>query len=62
MGHNSLRSCFEGTHGAQCDVCLKELYYSYSQTKKGKTPAQIRQGITKGEWKQINLEASATME
>jgi hypothetical protein len=62
MGHNSLRSCFEGTHGAQCDVCMKELYYSYSQTKKGKTPAQIRQGIVKGEWKQVNLEAAATME
>jgi len=62
MGHNSLRSCFEGTHGAQCDVCLKELYYSYSQTKKGKTAAQIRQGIVKGEWKQVNLEAAASMD
>ena len=28
MGHNSLRSCFENTHGARCDICLKELYYS----------------------------------
>jgi hypothetical protein len=59
MGHNSLHSCFENTHGAQCDVCLKELYYSYSQTKKGKTPAQIRQGITKGEWKQVDLQTAA---
>jgi hypothetical protein len=59
MGHNSLHSCFENTHGAQCDVCLKELYYSYSRTKKGKTPAQIRQGIIKGEWKQVNLETAA---
>jgi len=61
MGHNSLHSCFENTHGAQCDVCMKELYYSYAQTKKGKTAAQIRQGITKGEWKQVDLESSATM-
>jgi len=59
MGHNSLHSCFENTHGAQCDVCLKELYYSYSQTKKGKTPAQIRAGITKGEWKQVDLQTAA---
>ena len=59
MGHNSLHSCFENTHGAQCDVCLKELYYSYSQTRRGKTPAQIRQGIVKGEWKQVNLETAA---
>lgn len=61
MGHNSLHSCFEGSHGAQCSTCLKELYYAYAQTKKGKTPAQIRQGIIKGEWKQVDLEASATM-
>ena len=56
MGHNSLHSCFEGTHGAQCSVCLKELYYSYSMNKRGKTAAQIRQGIMKGEWKQIDLQ------
>ncbi len=42
MGHNSLHSCFENTHGAQCATCLKELYYSYQQHKKGKTAAQIR--------------------
>lgn len=61
MGHNSLHSCFEGTHGAQCSICLKELYYSYSMHKKGKTAAQIRQGIMAGEWKQVNLQAAAVM-
>ena len=61
MGHNSLHSCFENTHGAQCDTCMKELYYSYAQTKKGKTPAQIRQAIIKGEWKQVNLDTAAEM-
>ena len=45
MGHNSLHSCFEGTHGAQCSVCLKEAYYAYSMHQKKKTAAQIRQGI-----------------
>lgn len=59
MGHNSLRSCFEGTHGAQCDTCLKELFYAYAQSKKGKTATQIRQGIIKGEWKQVNLDEAA---
>ena len=48
MGHNSLHSCFEGTHGARCATCLKELYYSYQQHKAGKTAAQIRAGIIKG--------------
>lgn len=61
MGHNSLHSCFEGVHGAQCSVCLKELYYSYSMNKKGKTAAQIRQGIIKGAWKQVDLQTAASI-
>ena len=61
MGHNSLHSCFEGTHGAQCSTCLKELYYSYQESKKGKTAKQIRAGIIKGEWRQIDLQAAATI-
>ncbi len=51
MGHNSLHSCYENTHGARCATCLKELYYSYQQHKKARPPAQIRAGIIKGEWK-----------
>lgn len=61
MGHNSLHSCFESTHGAECATCLKELYYSYSMNRKGKTAAQIRQGIIKGEWKQIDLQTAAAI-
>jgi hypothetical protein len=61
MGHNSLRSCYETTHGARCSTCLKELYYSYQQHKNGKTASQIRAGIIKGEYKQIDLQAAATM-
>jgi hypothetical protein len=60
MGHNSLHSCFEGTHGAQCATCLKEVYYSYAEHQKGKTAAQIRKGIIKGEWKQVDLESAAS--
>jgi Protein of unknown function with PCYCGC motif len=61
MGHNSLHSCFETSHGARCSTCLKELYYSYQQNKKGKTATQIRAGIIKGEWKQIDLQSAATI-
>jgi hypothetical protein len=61
IGHNSLHSCFESTHGARCATCLKELYYSYQQHQAGKTATQIRAGIMKGEWKQIDLETAATM-
>jgi len=61
MGHNSLHSCFENTHGAECSTCLKELYYSYSMHQKGKNAVQIRKGIIAGEWKQVNLAAAASM-
>jgi Protein of unknown function with PCYCGC motif len=62
MGHNSLHSCFEGTHGAECGTCLQELYYTYSEYKHGKSPRQIRAGIIRGDWKTIDLEKAASME
>jgi hypothetical protein len=61
MGHRSLHSCFEGTHGAQCFTCMKELYYSYQMTKQHKTAAQIRKGIIAGEWKTIDLQSATTI-
>jgi len=62
MGHNSLHSCFAGTHGAECGTCLKELYYAYGMHKRGKTPSQIRAGIIKGDWKLVDLEKAASIE
>ena len=62
MGHNSLHSCFSGTHGAQCGTCLKELYYTYTMHKQGKTAGQIRAGIIKGEWKQVDLATAASIQ
>ena len=59
MGHNSLHSCFESTHGAACATCMKEAVYSYEQTKQHRTPAQIRAGIERGEWMNIDLEKAA---
>ena len=56
MGHNSLHSCFEGTHGAACSTCMKEDVYAYRETRRGRTPAQIRTGIEKGEWMSVDLE------
>ncbi len=55
MGHNSLHSCFEGLHGAECSTCMREAAYSYQETKRGKTPAQIRAGIERGEWMNVDL-------
>ena len=61
MGHNSLHSCYESEHAAHCGACLKELYYSYQMHKKHKTARQIRAGIIRGEWKQVDLQKAAKM-
>lgn len=55
LGHGSLLDCFAGMHAAVCNVCKWEGIYAYTQTKKKKTPAQIREGILKGEWKKVDL-------
>ena len=54
-GHGSLLDCFASRHGAGCDTCIKEAFYSYEQTHKGKTPAQIREGIVRGDWQKVDL-------
>ena len=54
QGHGSLLDCFVSRHGAGCDICQKEDFYSYEQTRKGKTPAQIREGIIRGEWQKVD--------
>jgi hypothetical protein len=59
IGHNSLHTCFESAHGAHCAICMKELYYTYEQTRLKKTPAQIRAGIINGDWKSVDLETAA---
>jgi hypothetical protein len=61
MGHNSLHSCFENVHGAQCSTCMKELYYTYSEHKKGRTAQQIRAGIIRGEWKKLDLQTATAI-
>jgi hypothetical protein len=56
LGHTSLRSCFETTHGAECSTCAQEGIYAYQQTKLGKTPAQIRAGIEHHEYENIDFQ------
>lgn len=54
QGHGSLLDCFTGKHAAECGVCLAEDFYAYEQTQKGKTPAEIREGIERGEWRKVD--------
>ena len=53
-GHSSLLDCFTSKHGSMCNVCMAEAIYSYEQTQKKKTPAEIRQAIIAGEWQHID--------
>ena len=61
MGHSSLHSCFESTHAAHCDACMKEVFYAYGMSKQKKTAAQIREGIIRGDWEKIDLETASAM-
>jgi hypothetical protein len=55
QGHASLLDCFASKHGAGCGVCMREAFYSYEQSRKGKTAAQIREGIERGDWQQVDV-------
>jgi hypothetical protein len=55
QGHQSLLDCFVSKHGAGCATCVREDLYSYEQTRKGKTPAQIRAGIIEGQWQSVDI-------
>lgn len=55
LGHTSLHSCFEGTHGAVCSTCAQEGVYAYRKTKLGWTVKQIRAGIERKEYEKIDL-------
>jgi len=54
-GHGSLLDCYVGHHAAECGTCVREDLYAYEQTRKGKTPAQIRAGIERGEWEKVDV-------
>jgi len=53
QGHKSLLDCFASKHGSGCGTCIYEDFYAFEQSRKGKTAAQIRAGIIKGEWKSV---------
>jgi len=59
LGHKSLHSCFEGTHGAECSTCAKEEHYAYLLTQRKMTPKQIRDGIERKEYESVDLQAIA---
>jgi hypothetical protein len=55
QGHGSLLDCFASKHGSGCGTCIREALYTYEQSRTGKTPAQIREGIERGDWQSVDL-------
>jgi hypothetical protein len=53
-GHKSLLDCFASKHGSACGTCIYEDFYTFEQSAKGRSAAQIRAGIIKGEWKSVD--------
>jgi uncharacterized protein with PCYCGC motif len=47
--HQSLHECYVVKHGVGCPACQKGAVVTYEQSKLGKTAAQIRDAMEKGE-------------
>lgn len=57
QGHRSLLDCFKSEHAAKCSICIREAHYAKEMEGRGKCPAEIRDGIIRGDWK--SLESSS---
>jgi hypothetical protein len=55
FGHKSLLDCHIDDHSASCTVCLKEALLAGQMHRRGKTSAQIREAIVRGEWRAVEL-------
>jgi hypothetical protein len=55
VGHRGLLDCYADLHGAACSVCVQEALLAEKLTKEGRTPAQIREAIIRGDWRMVEL-------
>jgi hypothetical protein len=56
FGHKSLLDCHKDNHSAECLVCVKEALLAGQLHKAGKSAAEIRAAIIRGEWQQVSLD------
>jgi hypothetical protein len=54
-GHRGLLDCYADLHGSSCSVCVAEALFTEKMTKEGRTPAEIREAIIRGDWRSIEL-------
>jgi hypothetical protein len=55
FSHKSLLDCHKDTHSAECLVCVKEVLLTGQLHKAGKSAAEIRAAIIRGDWQQVSL-------
>ena len=55
-GHKSLLDCYVDTHGVSCKACQGEVFFSFAQHERGKSPKQIRKALRKGEWARLDVD------
>ena len=55
-GHRGLLDCWSDLHGSICDICVKEALLTERLNKLGLSAAQIRDAITRGDWKSIDVQ------
>jgi len=54
--HDSLLTCYTTRHGEWCSICQKEVIFCFREHNKGRSPAEIREAIGRGEAKKVDLE------
>ena len=54
--HRSLLDCYASDHSVGCQLCLKEGHLIYKLYKEGKSAAEIRDQIVRGEWQNVRLD------
>lgn len=53
QGHRSLLDCFQDVHAAGCSICIREANYARESDAHGKSAEEIRTGIIRGDWKNL---------
>jgi hypothetical protein len=54
-GHRGLLDCYTDLHGSACSICVQEALLTEKLTKEGRTPAEIREAIIRGDWRSVEL-------
>ncbi|MFN7649377.1 MAG: CYCXC family (seleno)protein [Acidobacteriota bacterium] len=57
-GHKGLLDCFRDNHSSHCGTCMKEALLAKQLHEEKFTAAEIRTAIMRGDWKNVNLEAT----